>query len=262
MVAAALLSGLACASGPAEARWRVHRRPAPVVAPPEVIPLPPPRPPELTPKPAAPRSELPPPLPPPAPPAQVATPAPNPPACLARLTANGVAAEAAPPPPAPVQGCGVGDPVQLHAVGLADGATVRLPANPVVDCAFGLVFADYVRTLVAPLGTASLGSPVVSIDTGPAYQCRTRDHLPGAKLSAHGKGVAIDVMAVNFADKRRVAVDKPGGATEASFFRAMRTAACGWFTTVLGPGSDAFHADNLHLDIDKHGSSGSYRICQ
>ena len=43
---------------------------------------------------------------------------------------------------------------------------------------------------------------------------------------------------------------------------AVRTAACGWFTTVLGPGSDAFHASNMHLDIELHGSSGSYRICE
>jgi hypothetical protein len=42
----------------------------------------------------------------------------------------------------------------------------------------------------------------------------------------------------------------------------MRTAACGWFTTVLGPGSDAFHANHMHLDIEKHGPSGSYRICE
>jgi hypothetical protein len=43
---------------------------------------------------------------------------------------------------------------------------------------------------------------------------------------------------------------------------AFRTAACGWFTTVLGPGSDAAHADHLHLDIQPHGSSNRYRICQ
>jgi hypothetical protein len=42
----------------------------------------------------------------------------------------------------------------------------------------------------------------------------------------------------------------------------VRTAACGWFTTVLGPGSDSFHSNNMHLDIESHGASGSYRICQ
>jgi hypothetical protein len=39
-------------------------------------------------------------------------------------------------------------------------------------------------------------------------------------------------------------------------------AACGWFTTILGPGSDPAHADHLHVDIQQHGSSDRYRICQ
>ena len=42
----------------------------------------------------------------------------------------------------------------------------------------------------------------------------------------------------------------------------IRVAACGWFTTVLGPGSDAAHAEHLHVDILQHGSSDRYRICQ
>ena len=33
---------------------------------------------------------------------------------------------------------------------------------------------------------------------------------------------------------------------------SVRTAACGWFTTVLGPGSDAAHTDHLHVDIAPH----------
>ena len=70
------------------------------------------------------------------------------------------------------------------------------------------------------------------------------------------------LVAITLADKRRILVDRQTGADEASYFRAIRTAACGWFTTVLGPGADAFHANNMHLDIEQHGSSGSYRICE
>ena len=47
-----------------------------------------------------------------------------------------------------------------------------------------------------------------------------------------------------------------------SRFTTLRTAACGWFTTILGPGSDAAHATHWHLDIERHGSSDRYRICQ
>jgi hypothetical protein len=82
------------------------------------------------------------------------------------------------------------------------------------------------------------------------------------KISAHAKGLAVDFVAIAFADKRRVLVERQTGADEASYFRAMRAAACGGFTTVLGPGSDSFHANATHLDIEQHGSSESYRICQ
>jgi hypothetical protein len=42
----------------------------------------------------------------------------------------------------------------------------------------------------------------------------------------------------------------------------MRRAACGWFTTVLGPGADAAHAEHFHFDIARHGNSDFYRICE
>ena len=83
-----------------------------------------------------------------------------------------------------------------------------------------------------------------------------------ARISAHGKGLAVDFVAIGFADSRRVSVARQDGAGEASYFRAIRLAACGWFTTVLGPGADAFHADNMHLDIETHGAAGNARICE
>ena len=75
-------------------------------------------------------------------------------------------------------------------------------------------------------------------------------------------GLAVDFAAITLSDKRRILVERQTSAEETSYFRAVRTAACGWFTTVLGPGSDAFHVNNLHLDIELHGSNASYRICQ
>ena len=47
-----------------------------------------------------------------------------------------------------------------------------------------------------------------------------------------------------------------------SLINAVRQAACGWFTTILGPGSDASHGDHLHVDLQMHGASDRYRICQ
>jgi hypothetical protein len=213
-------------------------------------PLPPPRPPEL----GAP--ERPPAEPPPAAPKGEAAST-----CLGKLIADGASAEAAAAPPASAEGCGIDAPIRLSSI-IAGGDAVRLPDRPLIACEFAAVLADYVRLIVAPLGQATLHAKVTAIETGPGYDCRTQDHIAGARISAHAKGLAIDFMAITLADKRRILVEPQTGADEASYVRAIRTAACGWFTTVLGPGSDSFHANNMHLDIEQHGSSASYRICQ
>jgi hypothetical protein len=214
-----------------------------------------------------------PPLPPPRP-AELSTPGkppaePSPPApkgdaastCLAKLVADGASAEATTTPPVSAEGCGIDAPIRLSSI-IADGGAVSLPDRPLVACEFAAVLADYVRLIVAPLGQAMLHAKVAEIETGPGYACRTQDRIAGAKISAHAKGLAVDFVAMTLADKRRILVERQTGADEASYFRAIRTAACGWFTTVLGPGADTFHANNMHLDIEQHGSSGSYRICE
>ncbi len=214
-------------------------------------PLPPPRPPEL----GAPEKASGEPFPP-APKEETAS------ACLARLIAGGASAEAVSAPATSVEGCGIDEPVRLSSVTVVGGDVVSLPDRPLLACEFAAVLSDYVRLIVAPLGQAALHAKVASIETGPGYECRTQDRVAGAKISAHAKGLAVDFVAIAFADKRRIIVERQTNADEASYFRAIRTAACGWFMTVLGPGVDAFHANNMHLDIDRHGSSGSYRICE
>jgi len=37
--------------------------------------------------------------------------------------------------------------------------------------------------------------------------------------------------------------------TQRSFREAMKKSACARFTTVLGPGSDGYHEDHVHLDM-------------
>jgi len=182
-------------------------------------------------------------------------------ACLAKLTAAGASAETAPAPASSVEGCGIDAPVRLSSLAV-EGDAVSLPDRPLLACEFAAVLADYVRLIVAPLGQAMLHAKVAAIETGPGYECRTQDRIAGAKISAHAKGLAVDFVAIGMADKRRVLVERQASAEEASYLRALRTAACGWFTTVLGPGSDAFHASNMHLDVARHDSSGNYRICE
>jgi hypothetical protein len=216
-----------------------------------------------------------PPLPPPRP-AEVRTPAPPEAGqapvqaqiegaastCLAKLIASGAAAESTLAPVTSVEGCGIPTPVRLSSITGMRGEVVNLPDRPLLDCEFASVLADYVRLIVVPLGQPMVHAVVTGIETGPGYQCRTQDRIQGAKISAHAKGLAVDFVAIALSDKRRVLIERQAGPDEAAYFRAIRTAACGWFTTVLGPGADSFHANNVHLDIEPHGSSANYRICE
>ena len=231
------------------------------LSPAQGAPLPPPRPSAATPAPVeAPASVAPPPVP------AVQVPAPveaAPGECRRRLGSLGVRVDDA--APALAGPCAIEDPVRLSALAVPGEPrrTIDLPDRPVVGCRLAERFAGWSAGIAAPVLGAARGSPVTAIRTGPGFECRSRNREAGAKLSAHGLGLALDVAGFDFADGSRLPVRPPPspGPMEAAL-AAIRTAACGWFTTVLGPGSDPFHADHLHLDVQQHGSSDRYRICQ
>ena len=65
-------------------------------------------------------------------------------------------------------------------------------------------------------------------------------------------------------DNRRIRVRPPESDLPLAheLVGALRTTACGYFTTVLGPGSDAAHAEHFHFDLGLHGATANYRICE
>ncbi|MCX8508451.1 MAG: extensin family protein, partial [Rhodobacteraceae bacterium] len=68
-------------------------------------------------------------------------------------------------------------------------------------------------------------------------------------VSEHGRGRAVDVAAIILANGQAISVLEDWGKGRAGrILKAVRAAACGPFTTVLGPGSDAFHRNHLHMD--------------
>ena len=177
--------------------------------------------------------------------------------CLRALEGAGVVTEPAAAFTGDAQ-CVLEDPVALAAVGAHTG-NVALPARPTLECRFAAVFGDWLREVVNPVAASLMGAHVDAVVTGTGHQCRNR---AGGKLSEHGIGNAIDITAVRLADGRSIFIEGMLGAegAEREFLRAISAAACGYFTTVLGPGSDAAHADHLHLDIAER-SSAEYRIC-
>jgi hypothetical protein len=91
-----------------------------------------------------------------------------------------------------------------------------------------------------------------------SYDCRTRNSVIGAKLSEHATGNAIDLYELTLTNRKSLVL------TEMSVDNGLRTelvrSACHRFTTVLGPGSDAYHENHIHLDLLQR--RGGYRICQ
>src|SRR5215204_1279566 len=96
----------------------------------------------------------------------------------------------------------------------------------------------------------------------PGFVCRNRNHQIGGKLSAHASGLAVDIASFELANGEVLSIAEAKDERKMAVLATLRTAACGWFTTIPGPGSDAAHATHWHLDIERHGSSDRYRICQ
>ena len=201
------------------------------------------------------------PQPPPSIPTPVAPQPADPAACLVELRANHIEAEIVPAPPASVADCAIAEPVRVSSIGLANGAPIDMPDRPILDCAFALTFTEFAQDLMAPLATAMLGSGIVALATG-GYRCSSPIRLPSGSPNPHAKGIAIDLSAIILADRRRIAIGHEADSAEALFTRTMRQAACGWFTTVLGPGTNAAHAEHFHFDVLRHGTSDNYRICE
>ncbi len=224
------------------------------------VPLPPPRPEEdgphlpiLMPRPAAhPASEVFGPVLPSAPPAPPAPPEPDP--VCGRLMTEGKVVAHPSPAVSDGKGCGIANPVTLDAVVLRDGRRVPLFPPALMRCDLADRFADWLRDGVAP-ATAAEG-PLLGVADAAAYVCRNRNWMASARISEHARGNAIDVLAFRFG--RRVVGLTSTDAHDV--MTAARASACARFSTVLGPGSDAFHATDLHLDLEHR--RNDFRLCQ
>ena len=186
-----------------------------------------------------------------------AAPGPPPPsACRLALTEEIAIAPSIPDIHGP-GGCGGDDLVRLEAVVLPDQRQVALKPAATLRCAMASQVADWVRTDIAPL-TIRLGSVISALDNFDSFECRGRNRVVGAPLSEHGRANALDVRGFRQANGESISL------TDRSVPREIREtvlhSVCARFTTVLGPGSDGYHEDHIHLDLmQRH---NNYKICQ
>jgi hypothetical protein len=183
--------------------------------------------------------------------------------CLTGLKAAGFEIEPAEPPQVSNELCRIETPVRLKAVPVPTkpGAAVRLVNQPILACRFAGPLGYWIGDLVAPLVAGIKGSDLKFVQTGPGFECRNRNRAAAGKLSAHAQGLAIDIAGFELANGMTLRIKPDANTAPDPALAALRKAACGWFTTILGPGSDEAHHDHLHVDIEQHGSSDRYRIC-
>ncbi len=153
--------------------------------------------------------------------------------------------------------CGGEDLVRLEAVVLPDKRKVTVKPAAILRCTMASAIADWLRKDMVPLAT-SLGSPISDLDNFDSFECRGRNRVAGALLSEHGKANAIDIRAIKLANGQSI------GLTDRTLSRDVRErvlhSVCARFSTVLGPGSDWYHEDHIHLDLAQR--RNDYRICQ
>ena len=166
-------------------------------------------------------------------------------------------------PPISEEGCGERSPLLVTAI-QSRGRMVSLSQPVTTNCAMASALPGWLATVDGSAGSM-LGSPLAEVVTGTGYLCRARVGGDDALMSEHGFANALDVTGFVLEDGRalNVAADWPAADAPAGrLWRLAHDAACGSFTTVLGPEANAEHADHLHLDLGCHGQSCTAQLCQ
>jgi hypothetical protein len=143
------------------------------------------------------------------------------------------------------------------------GAITPVAVTPAATLACPLVseLDRWISNAVQPAALRWFGAPVAEIKQISAYSCRGMNGNPYAHISEHAFGNALDIASFTLADGRTITVKGGwnGLPEEQGFLRDVQGAACEQFTTVLAPGSNAFHYDHIHVDLMRRASG--HRAC-
>ena len=155
-------------------------------------------------------------------------------------------------------GCLVEDVVRLEAIMLKDESRVAVSPPATLRCNMAEEMVQWVREDLAT-AVEGLGAPLKSIDNYASFDCRSRNNIVGAKLSEHGHANALDIRSFRLANGHVVKLVDPHVARD--FREGVRKSACAHFSTVLGPGSDGYHEDHVHVDLMQR-APGRFKMCQ
>src|SRR5258705_10968101 len=151
-------------------------------------------------------------------------------------------------------------PVQGNSVAAFGPVAVKPAAT--LACPIVSALDRWLADSVQPAAMRWFGARVVEITQISAYSCRGMNGNSWAHISEHAFGNALDISGFTLADGRQVSVKDGwrGLPEEQGFLRDVEAAACQQFSTVLAPGSNAYHYNHIHVDLMRRASQRV--ICQ
>jgi len=153
--------------------------------------------------------------------------------------------------------CGATDAVLLQTIILANETKIAVTPPATLRCPMAEQIANWVRDDVSPT-LVQFGPPLRGLDNFDSYECRGRNRVRAAQLSEHGRADALDVRDFKLADGRELGLTDVN--VDIDWREKIRASACARFSTVLGPGSDGYHEEHIHLDLaERH---NGYKLCE
>jgi len=157
--------------------------------------------------------------------------------------------------------CGLTRPFKVTAL---QGGAVSFNATATLDCSMVAELDAWLADTVQPAAQARFGQQIVQINSMGSYACRGMNNQRWAQLSEHSFGNALDIGGFVLADGREISLMRDwwrGDEQTRAFLMDVHRGSCGHFSTVLSPGSNAFHYNHIHVDLALHGRSGR-SICK
>ncbi len=143
--------------------------------------------------------------------------------------------------------CGIDYPVKLAQL----SGDIAIKPAATLSCQMALQVAKWTKHELGPSTRRRYFTGVKAIHQASSYSCRK---IRGSRtMSEHSKGNALDIMRIELDSGKKIGVRKPGffAFREKGLLNNVRADACGYFSTVLGPGYDRDHKDHFHFDIAK-----------
>lgn len=145
--------------------------------------------------------------------------------------------------------CGLQAPLKVSG---AMGGKVAITPTATIGCPMTAALDRWVQNSVQPAAYRQFGMPVVEVKQMASYSCRGRNSSRRGRLSEHSFGNALDIAGFRLADGQVITVVKGwrhGSPRESAFLQEVFAGACAEFYTVLGPGSDRYHYNHIHVDL-------------